>query len=109
MTYGEIDPLYSGELINLYKFKLGKENIRGEVECEYITDEISISGRITGTYGDSIIVATNEERVAVEFSKCTSGMSNIEDYHFEKGDIVIMKGVKRSQRFIAHELTCIRN
>lgn len=93
----------------MYKFKLGKENIRGELDCEFIRDERSISGRISAIYGDSIVVATSEERVTVEFSKCTSGMSNIEDYHFKSGDIVIMKGVRRSEKFIAHELTCIRN
>ena len=98
-------PLFIGDLKSLYSFKVEAEQ---EGECE-APNQRSISGYIIEVKEKHISVINDEGKVFdVSFDECTKALSNMENYKFANGDIVVLKGIQEGNIIKATQLTSIR-
>lgn len=69
----------------------------------------SISGYIIEVKEKHISVINDEGKLFdVSFDECTKALSNVEDYKFANGDIVVLKGIQEGNIIKATQLTSIR-
>ena len=106
MAFGQgVKPLFIGDLKSLYSFKVDPEE-EGDCAAE---NQRSISGYIIEVKEKHISVINDEGKLFdVSFDECTKALSNVEDYKFANGDIVVLKGFQEGNIIKATQLTSIR-
>ena len=67
-------------------------SIRTDEQCKN-SNLMAVSGYILQVLDDSFVIITEDgEQYLISYSPCTTAVSNIENYHLQPGDIVVLKG-----------------
>lgn len=113
IAYGKgVKPIFVGDLKSLYSFTVQEEEeaAEGDETCG-AANQKSISGYILQVFADRMIMINDEGvQFTITYSSCTMGLANAQGYNLSPGDIVVLKGVKESDKdeIKATQMTCIR-